>query len=249
MQEWVQAAKAEQDLGTKLWFLTELSFGWRPLDQQTELRRRHVIHNTVGQPLGFVVRGRDIDAKKDAWIVAAIPPKVGEVPKAWLDHLPADANALLFPKLGTNEMHDHSTIVVLRHGFAAKHGLKWLNSRAMRHFVRATLVNSGMQEMDRNYWQGHAQTSMDATYGTAPEDIMTRQLQALPEGPMGTFIHKALVPGAKARHYNMDVQNLVEAFERGELDRADAMEEFERILKALNPRNGRKVAFMASLTR
>lgn len=88
---------------------------------------------------------------------------------------------------------------------------------------------------------------MDTTYGSEPSDVMTRQLEALPGGPMGTFIHKA-PEGIKGRRVNWSVQDLLDRVERGEIDRADAMEEIETILKALSPRNGRKMAFMASLT-
>jgi len=250
VQEWVRAAQVEQDPYTKAWFHVELSYGLRPCDQQAELRRKHIVHNAIGQPIGIMVRGRDIGAKKDAWIIAAIPPNVGQVLKEWLDHLPADPDTLLFPQPGTNEKHTHATVTQLRHGFASRHGLRWLTSRSMRHYVRATLIHARMEPMDRNFWQGHkARTSdMDTTYGTEPSDVMTRQLEALPGGPMATFIHKA-PEGVKGRRVNWNVQDLLDRVERGEMDRADAMEEIEALLKTLSPRNGRKMAFMASLTR
>jgi len=65
---------------------------------------------------------------------------------------------------------------------------------------------------------------------------------------MATFIHKA-PEGVKGRRVNWNVQDLLDRVERGEMDRADAMEEIEALLKTLSPRNGRKMAFMASLTR
>ncbi len=52
----------------------------------------------------------------------------------------------------------------------------------------------------------------------------------------------------KGRRVNWSVRDLLDHVERGEMDRADNMEEIETILKDPSPRNGRRIAFVASLT-
>jgi hypothetical protein len=111
----------------------------------------------------------------------------------------ADENAFLFPWRGRNgtvdpnRMHSQDTIDSMRERFRKRWNLPILTSRQMRKFVKGILIDSGMPDPQKSYWQGHQggpdANPMDFDYGTKQVDeTFASQLSYLPNGPMGIFV-------------------------------------------------------------
>ncbi len=236
---WVEAARNEQNVYESAWFSVELTFGLRNSNQQANLKRRNVVYNAVGEPIGFVAHGREEDFKKDSYLIAAMPKDVAKAVGAWLKvHPDASPEAWLFPYRGATGLvdpkrrHNEASIGRMRSRFARRWSLPYLTSKAMRKFVKATLIDAGMPRPERDYWQGHKppRNDMDVTYGNRSwEEVLARQLGFLPDGPIGTFAQVRLT----AQGVPAEVVNLWRRFQTNELDAMDLVNELKALKRQL----------------
>jgi len=241
VERWVRAAEAEPDLYERSWFFVELTFGYRPTDQQAALRRKHIVRNTAGQIVGLLVEDpRSEGFKRDSIIESAVPPIVAKALDAWLqEHPDGREDAFIWPwrssvdgHLVTGRPMTDDAIRRTRQRFAKRWHLPWLTSKDMRHFVRTVLNECGMPTAERHLWQGHKPKGgdMDVQYGSRqPEETFAVQMRHLPDGPLGTFLKVERTTGdvpsellelwskLKAREIDaMDVANALKALVKRE---------------------------------
>jgi len=199
IEPWASSARNERDPYERSWFLVELNHGFRPSNQQAGLKRGHLVFNeATGRPLGFVAGGRAAQFKTSSPVMAALTPEESGALAEWLkNHPDASPDAYLWPwRNAKGQVPDGKkkaspkTINGMRRGFAKRWKLKWLTSKAMRKFVKTALIDAGMPEPLKSYWQGHkpSLSNMDFVYGTRPwEETLALQLSYLPDGPIGLF--------------------------------------------------------------
>lgn len=240
VEPWVHAIENERDPYEHSWFMAQFTYGLRAVNQQSALRRQHIVYSeTSEKPIGFMVHGADADFKRDSYFIAAIPPKVAEALEGWLKvHPDASPEAHIWPWRASDGNLDPSrpmtekTIQAMRRNFAKRWHLAYIQSKAVRKFVKATLIQSGMKDPEKSYWQGHApkRNDMDFVYGSKqPEEIFSSQLYYLPEGPFGMFAGMTAKVGIPP-----DLEALWAKAMSGQLDRLDAMDAFRAILKRLD---------------
>ena len=198
IEPWVQAAKNERDPYERAWFFVELTYGFRPVNQQAHLRRRNLVFNeATGKVLGIVANGTEEDFKKDSYVIAAFPPDVADAVERWLKvHPDASQDAWLFPWRDVDGQVDPKrqaagkVIRAMRKRFARRWNLQWVDSKATRKFVKGVLIDAGMPDPFKPCWQGHRpnRADMNAVYGVRPwEEMFASQLAYVPTGPMGIF--------------------------------------------------------------
>ncbi len=117
----------------------------------------------------------------------------------------------------------------MRRRFAKRWRLQWVTSRAMRHFVKTTLDDSGMREPYLSFRQGHKpnRNDMNVVYGVKPiDEMLVQQAAYLPSGPTGLFADVRVTAGGGLPP---ELEHLYQKLRAHEID----AEDFARRAKAL----------------
>ena len=242
VEQWVNASRSETDPYVKSWLLVEENGGLRPIDQAAELRIEDLLFGANDDLIGIHARAADHPGfKRDADIRQSLPPEVALALRSWLAAHPSPGpGAYVWPwrhrtgRLDVGRMATEESIRRMRKAFARRHGLPWLTSKAMRHFVRTVLNSSVRDKVVRSYYQGHTPdlSDMDERYGDheTPEGTFEVQRRSLLAGVLGTFLRTEPEHDGTPAELR-DIWNKVLTGDLDPLEAASALKDLARSVK------------------
>ncbi len=192
VRPWAEAVRQEKEPYLRAFVLCELQYGWRPVNQLSRLRWRHVRYRD-GRPSYIEADGTEAGFKSASPIVAWLPEDVGIALEDLRAVMRTAEDEPIFPwrsargeirraAIGTKE-----TAEATWRTFRRKHDLPKLRPVDLRHFVKTGLRRLGLSDPASAAWQGHKATEggMRAVYDNPEaEALIAEQSARAPRGPL-----------------------------------------------------------------
>ena len=192
VRPWAEAVAHEHDVYAKAFVLTLLQTGWRPLNQLSRIRWRHV-HYENGRPRYVEANGTEAGFKSASPIVCRLPEDVQAAMVDLRAMTKAGEDDPVFPwrsargEIRAAAMGTEGTTDATWRTFRRKHDLPRLRPVDVRHFVKTALRRLGLSDPALNAWEGHEADAggMRAVYDNPDvEDLLDEQAAKAPRGPV-----------------------------------------------------------------
>lgn len=220
VRPWVDAVGREKDPWLQAFVLTELQYGWRPVNQTSQLKWRHIRYENH-HPHHVSADGFEAGFKTHTPILAWLTPDMCAALEALRKLTGAKEDDFVFPwhdargdpwcdydgNVEVNHAGTDGSVRGAWEAFARKHdlvdpqGQPTLRPVDLRHWVKTTLRRMGLSDPAMAAWQGHDARALARQEGAAMrgqydnpgmDDVLTEQSQKAPDGPV-SFLRASMV--------------------------------------------------------